>query len=188
MVNSVTAQALSTSATSGSFKINDGISGGSNPGTPSTPLSTAAAAASMFGFDGGNAGAAAAHLAPPGVGPLLAALYEADLFTPVDTNLLSVLGRPLQLTRQFKRNYEQWLEREVFACQIDWDELMGTTDRRRLTSPDTATLQLLEEGATEDMMDCGSSSVLSFSTILRRGSAGGVLHRPPAVPSSSQSP
>ncbi|KAH9399317.1 Striatin-interacting protein 2 [Tyrophagus putrescentiae] len=184
MVNSVTAQALSASASSGSFKINDGISGGgSYPGTPSTPLSTAAAAAaaSMFGFDGGNAGASA-HLAP-GVGPVLAALYEADLFTPVDTNLQSVLGRPLQLTREFKRNYEQWLEREVFACQIDWDDLMGTD--RRLTSPDTA-IQLLEEGATEDM-DC-SSSVLSFSatsTILRRGS-GGVLHRP-AVPSSSQS-
>lgn len=179
MVNSVTAQALSTSASSTSFKINDyGAAGagaqGSYPGTPSTPLS--AAAASMF-FEGGGSGTsaslAASHLAP-GIPPTLAALYEADLFTPVDNNLQSVLGRRLPLTTHFKRNYEAWMEREVFYGQIDWDHLMGTD--ARCTNPLTSTHLLANETAERgghEQMDTSShaSTVVSAtSTILRRSS------------------
>lgn len=188
MVNSVTAQALSTSASSTSFKINDyggGNSGGQNsyPGTPSTPLS---AAASMF-FDGGGGAASAAlaatHLAP-GIGPTLAALYEADLFTPVDNNLQSVLGRKVQLTSEFKRNYESWMEREVFYTQIDWDDLMGTDPRS--TSPLTAT-QLHTNEAANEQMDTEShcSTVVSAtSTILRRSSVTAAAAKE-AVPTES---
>lgn len=62
---------------------------------------------------------------PPGVNPALSAISEADLFQPVDNNLLSVLSRQVELTSEFKRNYELWLEREVFSYKINWDELLG---------------------------------------------------------------
>ncbi|GAB1601835.1 striatin-interacting protein 1 homolog isoform X1 [Argonauta hians] len=45
-------------------------------------------------------------------------------FAPVDNCLLSVLGPSLQLSDQFKHNYELWLEREVFSNQVDWDQIL----------------------------------------------------------------
>ena len=48
---------------------------------------------------------------------------EEDKFTPVDNNLMSVLGRRMELGAEFKENYEKWLDREVFSASIDWDQL-----------------------------------------------------------------
>ncbi|EGT55753.1 hypothetical protein CAEBREN_05860 [Caenorhabditis brenneri] len=45
-------------------------------------------------------------------------------FEPVDTCAHSVLGSNVSLGRQFKRNYEKWLEQEVFQAKIDWDKLL----------------------------------------------------------------
>lgn len=42
----------------------------------------------------------------------------------VDNNLQSVLGHCLELSEEFKRFYEVWLDREVFSTQIDWDLLL----------------------------------------------------------------
>ncbi|XP_014777551.1 striatin-interacting protein 1 homolog isoform X2 [Octopus bimaculoides] len=45
-------------------------------------------------------------------------------FTPVDNCILSVLGQNLQLSDDFKHNYELWLEQEVFSNQVDWDQIL----------------------------------------------------------------
>ena len=45
-------------------------------------------------------------------------------FLPVDNEFLSVLGRDVSLPKEFKDNYEHWLEREVFGSAIDWDCLL----------------------------------------------------------------
>ena len=45
-------------------------------------------------------------------------------FEPVDNCMQSVLAQRVDLTPQFKDNYEQWLDTEVFANQIDWDQIM----------------------------------------------------------------
>ncbi|KAJ8046474.1 Striatin-interacting protein 1 [Holothuria leucospilota] len=42
----------------------------------------------------------------------------------VDNNLQSVLGQCIELSEEFKRFYEVWLDREVFSTQIDWDLLL----------------------------------------------------------------
>lgn len=55
----------------------------------------------------------------------LAAIAEADLFQPVDVNLFSVLSQDIKLTKDFEKNYQVWLEREVFQNQINWDELLS---------------------------------------------------------------
>lgn len=53
----------------------------------------------------------------------LAGLGDPD-FTPVDNEFLSVLGRNVHLPKEFKENYEHWLEREVYNTSIDWDCLL----------------------------------------------------------------
>ncbi len=53
---------------------------------------------------------------------------EIDLMQSVDTNVLSVLNTEIELTNEFKRNYEQWLDREVYHSHIDWDQLLISTD------------------------------------------------------------
>uniref|UniRef100_A0A803V6I8 Striatin interacting protein 2 n=1 Tax=Ficedula albicollis TaxID=59894 RepID=A0A803V6I8_FICAL len=45
-------------------------------------------------------------------------------FAPVDNCLQSVLGQRLELPRDFHYCYELWLEREVFAQPIRWEELL----------------------------------------------------------------
>ncbi|XP_033106801.1 striatin-interacting protein 1 homolog [Anneissia japonica] len=45
-------------------------------------------------------------------------------FQPVDNNLQSVLGQEMNLSEEFKRFYEIWLDREVFTSQINWDLLL----------------------------------------------------------------
>lgn len=45
-------------------------------------------------------------------------------FKPVDNCILSVLGQELELSEEFKDNYEMWLDMEVFSNQIDWDQII----------------------------------------------------------------
>ena len=46
---------------------------------------------------------------------------DPDDFRPVDNCLLSVLGENVELSDEFKDNYERWLDQEVFGRQVDWD-------------------------------------------------------------------
>jgi len=50
-------------------------------------------------------------------------VLEGD-FEPVDNCVNSVLGQDVELTEEFKANYEKWLQREVYNTQIDWDQLL----------------------------------------------------------------
>lgn len=47
-------------------------------------------------------------------------------FQAVDNNILSVLGREIELTDDFKYHYEAWLKREVFHLSTDWDQLLNS--------------------------------------------------------------
>lgn len=54
------------------------------------------------------------------------ALDGHDLdFMPVDNCLQSVLGQKMELSDEFKQNYEQWLDLEVFSTPIDWDQVLA---------------------------------------------------------------
>lgn len=46
-------------------------------------------------------------------------------FQPVDNNFLSVLGRDLELSPEFKLHYEAWLRGDVFHTTVDWDRLLN---------------------------------------------------------------
>ncbi|XP_076338024.1 striatin interacting protein isoform X2 [Tachypleus tridentatus] len=50
--------------------------------------------------------------------------HDAD-FQPVDNNFLSVLGKEMELTEEFKQHYESWLFREVFQADVDWNQLLN---------------------------------------------------------------
>ncbi|KAL9959390.1 hypothetical protein ACROYT_G032712 [Oculina patagonica] len=52
---------------------------------------------------------------------------EDDEYQPVDNDVLSVLGEKIELSGEFKNNYERWLDREVFSVSIDWDQLCTCT-------------------------------------------------------------
>ncbi|CAH0390656.1 unnamed protein product [Bemisia tabaci] len=45
-------------------------------------------------------------------------------FEPVDTNLLSVLSTPFELSEDFRQHYQVWLRQEVFQRNINWDVLL----------------------------------------------------------------
>merc|ERR1712210_140555 len=45
-------------------------------------------------------------------------------FLPVDNCINSVLGQEVELSEEFKANYERWLQREVYGTKIDWDQLL----------------------------------------------------------------
>lgn len=47
-------------------------------------------------------------------------------YEPVDNWLTSVLSHPVELTDEFKRHYEIWLQQEVFQASIDWDQLVAS--------------------------------------------------------------
>ncbi|GCC30099.1 hypothetical protein chiPu_0008544, partial [Chiloscyllium punctatum] len=52
-------------------------------------------------------------------------LHHNDLeFVPVDNCLQSVLGHHVSLPEDFHYSYELWLEREVFAQPIHWEDLL----------------------------------------------------------------
>ena len=46
-------------------------------------------------------------------------------FEPVDNCIISVLGDDVELSEDFKENYEKWLESEVFSTQIDWNQVLA---------------------------------------------------------------
>nr|CAH8853332.1 unnamed protein product [Trichobilharzia regenti] len=46
-------------------------------------------------------------------------------FKPVDNCLMSVLSQPVQLSDEFKQNYEKWLEEEVFSVPINWSQVLA---------------------------------------------------------------
>ncbi|VEL26666.1 unnamed protein product [Protopolystoma xenopodis] len=46
-------------------------------------------------------------------------------FRPADYNLMSVLAKPMTLSNEFRRNYERWLEEEVFSGPINWDLVLA---------------------------------------------------------------
>lgn len=50
--------------------------------------------------------------------------FNAD-FRPVDNCLASVLNQKVELSNEFKRNYERWLEEEVFSVPINWDQVLS---------------------------------------------------------------
>jgi len=50
--------------------------------------------------------------------------FDPD-YRPMDNNFLSVLGQPLELSDEFKQNYERWLDQEVFAAPINWDQVLS---------------------------------------------------------------
>jgi len=49
---------------------------------------------------------------------------EEGEYSPVDSCVNSVLGQELELSEEFKMNYERWLHKEVYNSQVDWDELL----------------------------------------------------------------
>jgi len=53
--------------------------------------------------------------------------FECD---PVDNCLSSVLGQEVELTDEFKRNYEKWLHNEVYNMDIQWDLLLDQEQRQ----------------------------------------------------------
>ncbi|KAG5451805.1 Striatin-interacting protein 1 [Clonorchis sinensis] len=46
-------------------------------------------------------------------------------FRPVDNSLTSVLNQPFRLSDEFERNYEKWLEEEVFSVPINWSQVLA---------------------------------------------------------------
>lgn len=54
--------------------------------------------------------------------------YEGNIdpdLTPVDNCLQSVLGKSVELTSEFKKHYQTWLEEEVYTVKIKWDEVLN---------------------------------------------------------------
>ncbi|PAA67327.1 hypothetical protein BOX15_Mlig009864g1 [Macrostomum lignano] len=49
-----------------------------------------------------------------------------DTLAPVDNNVSSVLSTQVTLTDHFKRNYQHWLEQEVFSAPINWDLVLSS--------------------------------------------------------------
>ena len=39
-------------------------------------------------------------------------------------NCVRVLGESVELSEEFKDNYERWLDQEVFGRQVDWDLML----------------------------------------------------------------
>ena len=51
-----------------------------------------------------------------------------DLMEEPESSFLSVLTREIELPKQFRDNYETWMQREVFDSRIDWQQLLEATD------------------------------------------------------------
>ena len=50
----------------------------------------------------------------------------------MDNCLSSLLGQSVELTDEFKANYEKWLQREVYHTEIKWELLLSQEDRDAL--------------------------------------------------------
>ncbi|RTG82254.1 uncharacterized protein DC041_0006980 [Schistosoma bovis] len=46
-------------------------------------------------------------------------------YKPVDNCLMSVLSQSIELSNEFKENYEKWLEEEVFSVPINWSHVLA---------------------------------------------------------------
>ena len=57
------------------------------------------------------------------IGSKIFFFQESD-FDPVDNCLASVLGQDVELTDEFKANYQTWLQREVYNTEIQWELLL----------------------------------------------------------------
>jgi len=55
---------------------------------------------------------------------------ESD-FDPVDNCLASVLGQEVELTDEFKANYQTWLQREVYNTEIQWELLLEDVENSK---------------------------------------------------------
>jgi hypothetical protein len=49
----------------------------------------------------------------------------------IDTALYSNLNKNVELPQEFLDNYEQWLEREVYNNNIDWDAIINNTSNQK---------------------------------------------------------
>jgi len=45
-------------------------------------------------------------------------------YEPVDNCIHGVLGQRIELSENFKNNYEKWLEVEVFGNPVDWEQVL----------------------------------------------------------------
>lgn len=45
-------------------------------------------------------------------------------FKPIDSFAVGVLGESVELSDEFKHNYERWLDMEVHFNQVDWDQIL----------------------------------------------------------------
>lgn len=52
-------------------------------------------------------------------------------FIPVDNSVLSYLNKEVKLPDDFEKNYEGWLDEEVFSNKIDWDMLLKSDQNTR---------------------------------------------------------
>lgn len=53
----------------------------------------------------------------------------------IDTNYLSVLGEPVELSKEWKENYERWVEVEVFQHPIKWDKFLDSPTKQLDVKP-----------------------------------------------------
>ncbi|CAG9771079.1 unnamed protein product [Ceutorhynchus assimilis] len=52
-------------------------------------------------------------------------------FEPVDNNFSSVLGKPFELSENFKKHYGLWLEQEVHGTPIEWEKLLSGNEVKK---------------------------------------------------------
>uniref|UniRef100_A0A6A7FTZ4 Striatin-interacting protein 1 n=1 Tax=Hirondellea gigas TaxID=1518452 RepID=A0A6A7FTZ4_9CRUS len=92
---------------------------------------------------------------------------ENNDLEPVDNCIMSVLGRHVELTEEFTRCYEVWLQREVLNTTIHWDLLLSTntnnSDNKSRDLCNNCKQKLVSKAssaagatgsATNDMCDC----------------------------------
>merc|ERR1712241_427944 len=65
-------------------------------------------------------------------------IIEPDDFEPVDNCITSVLGQEVELTDEFKANYEKWLDREVLNTSIQWEQLLDDVGHIENIDPNIA--------------------------------------------------
>lgn len=51
-------------------------------------------------------------------------VFDDELYQPSNFNVVSVLSEEIPLSEDFKNNYEEWLDQEVFGCPVDWDAVV----------------------------------------------------------------
>ncbi len=53
----------------------------------------------------------------------------------IDTNYLSVLGESVELSKEWKENYEKWVQVEVFEHPINWDKFLDSPTKQMDIKP-----------------------------------------------------